>query len=252
LRARLGINWAATIVVVIGVLGLMSQQSLAAFPCMGGPGEFQVGVDTVNQVPLCQQRADSFEQPADSAPRPFTNQDRTIFGRVADIVKILNAIAGKSAAEKAETKESKEYKRLQAGYWDFAKAPKGTPKGDGCAATYFSLDGAVTISGPSGEYRQASITFWGGKIPATKTPRKMSMTLAQTGDRPATVQAYHFAMGEGKVNGVTFAVPNATALVNGMLDEHMFSVAVKNKRWLKVTWRDGLNARKQLVKCLGT
>jgi hypothetical protein len=233
------------------LLALSSQNARAAFPCMGGPGEFQVGMDTVANMPLCDRRADSFDDTSAAPPRSFTNNDTSIAGRIGDVVKILNAIAGKPAASRGEVKESPELKRMKAGYWDFAKPAKGVPRGSGCAATYFSLDGAVTIAGPSGDDQQASITFWGGKIPATKSPQRTPITLTQTGDPPATVQAYHFAMGGGKVNGVTFAVPGPTALVDGMLDEHMFAVSVKNKRWLKVTWRDGLKARKRLAKCLG-
>ena len=150
-----------------------------------------------------------------------------------------------------ELDQNPTYRRMQAGYWEQAAPPPGAAKGDGCSATFVNLDGAVTISGPKGEFRQAAITFWGGNIPVPRRAGMKAVTLAQTGGQPpATVQAYHFAMADGRLGAVTFVVPSADALISGIFDEHRFDVSVKRGSWVSLAWKGGNMARSQLQSCL--
>ncbi|NJL63111.1 MAG: DUF4189 domain-containing protein [Methylacidiphilales bacterium] len=143
------------------------------------------------------------------------------------------------------------YALMKAGYWEFMPRSTGVAKGDGCAATFATLSGAVAVAGPNGEYRKAAITFFGGNIPVPKDGRMTKVTLEQTGGKPpATVEAYHFPMVDGKLGAITFVVPDASALVNNMFDEHHFAVSLDKKQAIDITWRGGHSVRDRLTKCL--
>jgi hypothetical protein len=55
---------------------------------------------------------------------------------------------------------------------------------------------------------------------------------------------------DGKLGAVSFVVPDASALVNNMFDEHRFAVSLGTKPAIDITWRGGQNARDLLNKCL--
>ena len=77
------------------------------------------------------------------------------------------------------------------------------------------------------------------------------VTLEQTGGKPpATVAAYHFPMADGKLGAITFVVPDASALVDNMFDEHRFAVSLGQKPAIDITWRGGHSIRDRLTKCL--
>jgi Domain of unknown function (DUF4189) len=143
------------------------------------------------------------------------------------------------------------YALMKAGYWELMPRSTGLATGDGCAATFATLSGAVAVAGPKGEYRNAAITFFGGNIPIPKDGRMTKVTLEQTGGKPpATVEAYHFPMVDGKLGAITFVVPDASALVNNMFDEHRFAVSLGQKPAIEITWRGGHGIRDRLTKCL--
>lgn len=230
----------------------VSIPAAAAEPCTGAPGEYQVGEQ--NGTPMCnrqpqapgapQQRPKTFHERAAEAHSAETN------AAIADMFLAMLLYDDKQRIER-ELARDPVYQRMKAGYWEYATTPPGQPRGDGCSATYVNLDGAVTISGPRGDYRQAAITFWAGQIPPPKKPGMKAVTLSQTGGKPpATVQAYHFAMADGKLGAVTFVVPDAPALLAGMFDAHQFGVAFKKTPWITIAWTGGNAARSRLQSCL--
>lgn len=57
-------------------------------------------------------------------------------------------------------------------------------------------------------------------------------------------------MVDGKLGAITFVVPDASALVNNMFDEHHFAVSLDKKQAIDITWRGGHSVRDRLTKCL--
>lgn len=226
----------------------------AAFPCTWGEGEYQVGED--NGTPLCEKREDVGGS-AGGAPTPQTIQDpegdALAAQNQAHVAQIFAALQATDDVKKLDQQLVSDpvYKRMKVGYWEFLPRPKGSPKGDGCAATFISLSGGVTIAGPKGKFRQAALTFWGGNIPPAKRQKTIKVTLSQSGDSPpATVQATHSAMAGGQMGTVTFTVPTAQSLVGGILEKNSFAVAVKKAQWHKITWVKGGKAKQYMTKCL--
>jgi Domain of unknown function (DUF4189) len=164
---------------------------------------------------------------------------------------IANTLDRKQSLEKQFANDPR-YALMKAGYWELMPRATGLAKGDGCAATFATLSGAVAVAGPNGEYRNAAITFFGGNIPIPQNGQMKKVTLEQTGGKPppATVEAYHFSMADGKLGAVTFVVPDASALVNNMFDEHRFAVSLGQKQAIDITWRGGHSIRERLTKCL--
>lgn len=227
----------------------------AAFPCTWAEGEYQVGEN--NGTPLCERREDLGGDTGGGAAAPQLPQDAegdALSAKnkmlAADIIAALHATEDRAKLEK-QLASNPAYKRLKAGYWEFLPRPKGSAKGDGCAATYFNLNGGVTIAGPNGGFRQAALTFWGGGIPVPQQDRKIKVTLTQSGgDPPATVEVLHDATGNGQLGSVTFTVPSAQALVGGLTDKSSFAVSYKQKQWHKINWSKGNAARQYMTKCL--
>jgi hypothetical protein len=189
-------------------------------------------------------------------PQPVSKYEIAVNGhqvatnqQLANIL-ITTAQERKQGIEKQLASDPR-YALMKAGYWELMPRLKGVATGDGCAATFATLNGAVAVAGPNGEYRKAAITFFGGNIPAPKDGRMTKVTLEQTGGKPpATVEAYHFPMVDGKLGAITFVVPDASALVNNMFDEHHFAVSLGKKQVIDITWRGGHNVRDRLTKCL--
>ena len=164
---------------------------------------------------------------------------------------LVAATSEKKQNLEAELANNPKYQMMKQGYWHFEPRPSYLPKGDGCSAIFANLDGAVTVSGPSGEYRNAAITFWGGSIPIPKKPKMIPVTLSQTGaNAAATVSAYNFAMADGKIGAVSLVVPDANGLISNMYDTHKFAVFLSNKKGLEIEWKGGKVASQMLSTCI--
>ncbi|AFY95837.1 hypothetical protein Cha6605_4928 [Chamaesiphon minutus PCC 6605] len=189
-------------------------------------------------------------------PQPVGNYEIAVNGHQVTMNQQLANISIASALERKQSLERQfandpRYALMKAGYWELTPRAAGLATGDGCSATFATLNGAVAVAGPNGQYRNAAITFFGGNIPVPKNGQMKKVTLAQTGGKPpATVEAYHFPMANGKLGAVTFVVPDASALVNNMFDEHRFAVSLGTKQALDITWRGGHSIRDRLTKCL--
>lgn len=215
-------------------IGGQGYQGCAPIP--GGEGE-----ETPGAPP---QRPQTFHERAAASHTAETNS------AIADIF-IAMIVYDERQRIQRELDQNPTYRRMQAGYWEETAPPPGSLAGDGCSATFVNLDGAVTISGPRGDFRQAAITFWGGNIPVPRRASMKAVTLAQTGGQPpATVQAYHFSMADGQLGAVTFVVPSAAALIGGIYDVHRFDVSMKRQSWVSLAWKDGDKARTYLQSCL--
>ena len=231
---------------------LIASQAQAAFPCTWAEGEYQVGEN--NGTPLCERQEDlggggggaaAPHLPQDAEGDALAAQNKML---ASDIIAALQATENRAKLEK-QLASNPVYKRMKAGYWEFLPRPKGSAKGDGCAATFFNLKGGVTIAGPNGNFRQAALTFFGGSIPVPNQDRKIRVTLTQSGgDPPATVEVLHDAT--GSLGSVTFTVPSAPALVQGLTDKSSFAVAYKQQPWHKISWTKGNAARQYMTKCL--
>ena len=233
---------------------LFATAAQAAFPCTWAEGEYQVGED--NGTPLCERQEDfgggggggeaaAPQLPQDAEGDALAAQNKML---ASDIMAALQATENRAKLEK-QLASNPVYKRMKAGYWEFMPRPKGSAKGDGCAATFVNLNGGVTIAGPHGNFRQAALTFFGGSIPVPKQDRKIKVTLTQSGgDPPATAEVLHDAT--GSLGSVTFTVPSAQALVQGLTDKSSFAVSYKQQPWHKISWTKGKAAHQYMTKCL--
>lgn len=251
-HARLGV----ASLVGLSAITLVSQYAYAeggcpagSYPIGGGNGGWQgcapiPGYQDESSPGRPPERPKSFHEQAAAAYSAQTNSD------IANVFIAMRVYEDKQRIE-AELGRNPVYQRMKAGYWEHETPPAGMPRGDGCSATYVNLDGAITIAGPRGDYRQAAITFWGGGIPTSRRAAMRPVTLAQTGGNPpATVRAYHYTAAEGALGAVTFVVPSADALLGGIFDTHDFKVSMNKKPWLGITWKNGNVAKARLEACL--
>lgn len=144
--------------------------------------------------------------------------------------------------------------RLANGYWDNYQARQSAGPGEFCAASYVNLDGVITLSGFDKSWEGGLLVFMGKNIPKPKAFTELTVTLAQSGEKPATINVFNPpATQEMRDYGtLIFAVPSMKEALAGMEDKQDFAVAAGGKEVFRMSWKDGVKARKVLSECLRT
>lgn len=130
------------------------------------------------------------------------------------------------------------------GVWSYPKRAKG----EYCFAAFQSLTGVVSVTGPAGGYNGAMLNFYGPKIPKPPVPGKQLVTLTQSPDPAVTLHAFHHT--HGQMGVISLPVPSIDAVLNSMMDVQPFKLEMGGALALEITWRDGLQARDQLRRCV--
>lgn len=156
--------------------------------------------------------------------------------------------------------------KIIAGWWEYMQASSKAKPGEYCTATFLRakrvkherVDGIsdgmmVSLFGPGGDYRGALLGFSpltkDHAFPKLKSGKPVLVTLRQGDEKPATLNAIYMEVGP-TAPLLLFAVPSIEALMDGMKDSWSFEVIYEGKSIANIEWRDGLNARNELKKCL--
>ena len=124
--------------------------------------------------------------------------------------------------------------------------------GSGCAASYWTLNGAVIMTAFEGSEGAARISYQGYGIPVPKKPKTMKIALTQSGETQ-TVTAIVSRVGHrgSKMGMVTFNVPSGRALANAIEDVQSYSLSDgKGNVYFSGQWHDGLKVRNAMRRCL--
>ena len=177
--------------------------------------------------------------------------------------------------EKVEAENQRErilmgqrYRQLQQGLWfmpgevPFAgwstgSTPSPRAENDGgqtpssCTASFWTMDGAVTLSAPRGGEGPAVISYMGYSIPAPDRSEFRKFSLTQSGSTQS-VNALISSAGRGKkpMGIVSFAVPSGNILVRAIADVQDYRLADQGRTIFSGQWHDGLKARDALAKCI--
>jgi hypothetical protein len=150
------------------------------------------------------------------------------------------------------------------GTWKFSPSEEGLDRTasksvEHCSATFFKYNkldtfGFITILGPAGDYKSASLIFWGKGIPRPKNAEKIKVTLTQSNEKPQTVEVMNLSISKESYpsdifGAIAFSVPTLEAALAGMEDKQSFDVAMNGKTLVKVEWNGGLATRDKLRQC---
>lgn len=152
----------------------------------------------------------------------------------------------------AELHSDPRFERFANGGWDYYQSRQPAAPGEYCAATYLSRHGMITLTGVDQSWDGAMLIFVGEDIPKPDTFRTISATLKQTGEAPASVQVHNLAQVPQmhELGTLVFAVPSMTAALSGMTDELEFVIEIEGAEVFRMSWKEGLEARDQLRKCV--
>ncbi|MBN9032664.1 MAG: hypothetical protein J0I23_22960 [Rhizobiales bacterium] len=125
-------------------------------------------------------------------------------------------------------------------------------RGSGCAASYWTLNGAVIMTAFEGSEGTARISYQGYGIPAPEKPKTMKITLTQSGETQTVTAIVSKAGSRGnKMGMVTFNVPSGRALANAIEDVESYSLSDGNGNvYFSGQWHDGLKVRNAMRGCL--
>lgn len=143
------------------------------------------------------------------------------------------------------------YRAFMDGAWFHGEAGSGAV-GGACVATFLRQGSGVMVAALGGAKDWALLGIFSQDAPRPAELQTIQVTLTQSGDPPATVNAFSLALPWDRehLGLVVFAVPAADALVGGMMDSQGFDVAIKGKRVASIVWNDGLAARDELAACV--
>ncbi|MDD2837883.1 hypothetical protein [Sulfuricurvum sp.] len=154
-----------------------------------------------------------------------------------------------------EFEKSKYGRYYKEGYWQFFQASSQAEKGEYCTAMFSREGMSVSILGPGGDYKGALMMFGNlddknTAFPTSKNSSKVTVTLKQGNDSPATVKAFNYSLGESQNPVIVFAVPTIEAAMDGMEDKLDFHLEYDGKKIGDIKWHSGNKAREELKKCL--
>jgi hypothetical protein len=171
-------------------------------------------------------------------------RDREAEKLEADVISLK-----KNAIEQAKLLVDPEYVRYLTGKWIFP-SQKGVKNGEYCTA-FFSRQGVIlTVGGPGGDYKGASLIFMSADIPRPQKPELIKVTLTQNNDPSATVQAWNYSTPNQPFGSILVTVPTIDALVSNMDDVLSFDLQMEGKPIAKIKWHSGQAASTELRNCL--
>lgn len=155
-------------------------------------------------------------------------------------------------AELNRLRQDPKLMRFVEGYWEFYQSRDSAEPGEYCAATYANMHGLITLSGTDKSWDGGLLTFVGKDIPAPAEFRRIRATLTQTGDPPATIEIFNPAASDSPegMGSLVFAVPSLRDALAGMENEQEFAVAIEGQEVFRMSWKDGVQARNALRRCV--
>ena len=152
----------------------------------------------------------------------------------------------------AELEADPRYQTYLNGGWDYFQSGEAPRPGEYCTASFWSHEGAITLTGGGSDYEGALLMFTGEAVPKPRELEEVRATLSQTGARPATVKVFVFRHNEtlGNLGTIAFTVPTMEAALQGMVDDMEFAVSIGRREVFRMAWRDGTVARNRLRECV--
>lgn len=178
-----------------------------------------------------------------------------VLGSVMDTTKKeLNVKQEMDKGNKAFEK-SKYGRFYKEGYWQYFQASSKAKKGEYCTAMFSKEGMSVSIMGPGGDYKGALMMFGSldeqnSAFPRATSSSKVTVTLKQGNDAPATLKAFNYTLGESQNPVIVFAVPTIEAAMEGMEDKLDFHLQYDGQNIGDIEWHSGSKAREELKKCL--
>jgi hypothetical protein len=150
-----------------------------------------------------------------------------------------------------QTRRDPKFQKYLNGGWDFVYGRKNAAPGEYCGALFMKKDGGmVSVMGPGGDYKGATLTFWGKDIPRPNKIEKIRATLSQSIGKPQTVQVFNYIVPNSPYGAISFTVPTIESALTAMKDVESFDIAIDGKSVVKVEWNGGLAARDKLRQCV--
>lgn len=178
-----------------------------------------------------------------------------VLGSVMDTTK--KELNGKQEMEKGNKAfEKSKYGRFyKEGYWQYFQASSEAKKGEYCTAMFSKEGMSISILGPGGDYKGALMMFGSlddknSAFPRSTSSSKVTVTLKQSNDAPATLKAFNYTLGESQNPVIVFAVPTIEAAMEGMEDKLDFHLQYDGQNIGDIEWHSGNKAREELKKCL--
>ncbi|HZF69921.1 hypothetical protein [Sulfuricurvum sp.] len=178
-----------------------------------------------------------------------------VLGSVMDTTKKeLNVKQEMDKGNKAFEK-SKYGRFYKEGYWQYFQGSSKAKKGEYCTAMFSKEGMSISIMGPGGDYKGALMMFGSlddknSAFPRSTSSSKVTVTLKQGNDAPATVKAFNYTLGESQNPVIVFAVPTIEAAMDGMEDKLDFHLQYDGQNIGDIEWHSGNKAREELKKCL--
>jgi hypothetical protein len=143
-----------------------------------------------------------------------------------------------------------DYVRYMTGKWRLLSPPEGEKKGEYCSAFYSRGGTILTLAGPGGDFKGASLIFTSKDIPRPNKQEIVKVTLIQNKEPPVTVKAFNYSPPRHSFGSIAVAVPTIDALLNSIEDEQHFDLQIDGKSISKILWLRGFAARAEFRKCL--
>ncbi len=118
-----------------------------------------------------------------------------------------------------------------------------------CSAVFVRKGVGVLLFTPLSGEKMASMIFFSPGIPRPSTQIKKQVTFSQSTAPPQTTQAVNMPFGSN-LGAIMFGVPNVDIMMNSILDNESFKLAMDGKQVATLDWNDGLIAKKHLAACL--
>lgn len=152
--------------------------------------------------------------------------------------------------QRAELLKNPDYIRYLTGHWKLFPTPQGQKSGEYCSA-FFSRNGVMlTLSGPSGDYKGALLTFMSADIPRPDKMETVKVTLTQDDEPSITTNAFNYSPPNMPFGAIAFAVPTMDAALANMKNVQVFKVEMAGKPVAKIDWHSGLAASGELRRCV--
>lgn len=206
---------------------------------------------SMNDIAATPQRNDNSRDdddgPSGERPRdPMAQAMADIYG----VGEASSAFGGELQQRMKDPEFKAAYDRYHNGGWFFFQDSNNPKPGEYCSALYMKGEAMVRISGPGKDYDGALLTFSGPDITGSPEVKKLKVTLDQSDGTSQSVQAFNYKFPGEVYASIAFAVPTIEAGLAEMKETWGFDVLVEGKSVLKIEWKGGLAARKQLENCL--
>jgi hypothetical protein len=167
------------------------------------------------------------------------------------VIKIQQQQLHQAAGEMRTLMNDPKFQKLRNGHWTSYQEGFPTVPGEKCAASFFNMDGMLSVAGLGGYKDPALLILTGKDVPAPRREAQISATLHQSGERPQRVRVFNFKHPRTGLGTIAFAVPSLEAAVMGMDDKSEIAVEINKARIYSLTYHSGKKASASLARCAG-